>query len=95
MKRFIHWLKQKFHRCSHEGCWEKGIDCYLPDNVDGNPDEWVCAAHAQVAGYCYACGTFWGGIESFDFRRSGLCDNCESDLHAEDFDEDDFFGELP
>lgn len=89
--RFVSWLKHTFHRCSHDGCWRKGRDCYLPDNEDGKPDDWACYDHAHTLGYCWSCGQFHGGIESFDFRRSGLCDNCDDQMRSDmgEFDESD------
>lgn len=47
-----------------------------------------CAEHCQKNGYCYSCGEFWAGSESFDFSRSGLCSNCRSE-YEEDYDEDE------
>lgn len=40
--------------------------------------EQYCANHCQKNGYCYGCGEFWAGSESFDFGN-GLCSNCEGD----------------
>lgn len=84
-------LKHKLHRCAEDGCWAKGRDCYLPDNEDRKPDEWLCGEHSHGAGYCRSCGQFNGGIESFDFRRNGLCDNCDYQIRADmgEFDEPD------
>lgn len=90
------------HLCEVEGCTWGGIACFSPDNPiyawEGNedeeppdfpPDHYYCGDHAQKAGFCWGCGEFWGGIESFDFgmgARSGLCENC---LASGDFDDDD------
>lgn len=89
--RFVSWLKHKLHRCSEEGCWAKGLGCYLPDNQDDIPDEWVCSEHAHKAGFCWSCRQFHAGIESFDFGRSGLCYECDHQFRADmgEFDEPD------
>ncbi len=50
--------------------------------------EYVCSTHHHATGYCYGCGQFFGGIESFEFGN-GLCDDCNQDLCFPD-DEDDF-----
>lgn len=83
VKRLVCWIKDRTRRCSHEGCWEKGRDCYLPENTTGVPDEWVCGEHAHAAGYCWCCGTFHAGISSFDFSKSGLCENCDDQLKSD------------
>lgn len=84
-------LKHRLRRCAEAGCWRKGMDCYLPDGVPGVPDEWVCWEHAHKAGYCRSCGCFNGGIESFDFGRSGLCESCEDQWKCDmgEYDERD------
>lgn len=87
VRRFMSWLKHKTHRCAKDGCWSKGSACYLPE--DDEPSEWVCAEHAHDAGYCYLCGQFWGGVESFDFRRNGLCDNCDDQVKCDMGEYDD------
>lgn len=63
--------------CEHEGCREEGIGCFLPD--DGEPSHYLCATHCHEEGFCWACGNFWAGCESFDFSRNGLCSNCRND----------------
>ncbi|MBK9751827.1 MAG: hypothetical protein IPO91_34385 [Chloroflexi bacterium] len=82
--------------CQHEGCTAMGNPCWLPefDKPEGHgdePDMWYCDAHMHGSGFCRGCGTFWGGIESFDFG-SGFCEHCESEFD-DDFDDeyyDDF-----
>lgn len=59
--------------CGHEGCVEWAIPCFLPGGEA--PHEWLCGTHAAGAGYCSACGEFWGGVESFDVGP-GICQNC-------------------
>lgn len=96
IEQFIVWLKHKLHRCSKPGCWAKGMACFYPNGADALPDEWVCAEHCHDAGYCRCCGNFWAGVDSFDFSRNGLCENCnamlgddsvEFDIEDGDFDE--------
>lgn len=89
--RLVRWLKHKLHRCAEDGCWHKGMDCYLPDGKPGVADEYVCWEHAHKAGYCRSCGCFNAGIESFDFGRSGLCESCEDQWKCDtgEYDEPD------
>lgn len=87
------------YKCSHEGCneTENLTACYYPD--DGTPEEELfaghyCYDHAPEAGFCYGCGFFWSGVESFDFPESygnirGYCENCSFDIREScgEFDE--------
>lgn len=79
----------KNHVCQHEGCTDDGlVECYLPDtDTSGEPDFYICPPHCQSEGFCYGCGGFFAGIETFDFSSDGLCDNCRS---QGDYDDDDF-----
>lgn len=53
--------------------------------------EYYCAEHCQKNGYCYGCGEFWAGSESFDFSKSGLCSNCQGEFENDFYyDEDDY-----
>lgn len=68
--------------CQFPGCWNPhGIPCWLPGHYagEGEPDFYYCAKHCQVEGFCWACGTFWAGVEDFDFDPRGLCSNCRDD----------------
>jgi hypothetical protein len=83
--------------CQHEGCTETGSPCFLnawDDDEDGDaPAEYYCAEHARDAGYCFVCGLFRGGIESFEFG-DGRCDNCRESSDDDDrFDDADCFAE--
>lgn len=63
-------------------------------NKNGAADtfDYYCAEHCQKNGYCYGCGEFWAGSESFDFSRSGLCSNCQSEV--EDYiDDEDYYSD--
>lgn len=73
--------------CEHEGCGELGIACYY-NLTDEEPEAWYCADHCHAAGFCWGCGYFNAGFESFDFSKSGLCAACEEEYAAE-FDDDD------
>lgn len=105
--RWEHWIELWEHRlkdvlgilrvqyCEWPGCWNRNVTpCHLTE-WDGKPQptEYYCSAHASDAGFCWGCGQFWAGIESFDFSRSGLCDNCdESEPDYENYvDEDDYY----
>lgn len=70
-------------RCQHEGCTHAGLPCFYPENYSQKPDEFFCGEHCHLAGYCRGCGKFWGGICSFDFSPSGLCENCHYENNAE------------
>lgn len=64
--------------CNHEGCNSPAQPFWLPDSAYPNdPDGYYCEEHANSAGWCWMCGGFWGGVESFDFSKTGVCENCE------------------
>lgn len=75
--------------CNQRGCRQMGNECCLPDDSR----EWYCYVHMRDQGYCPGCGNFWAGVESFDFSRSGYCENCASqgdwDDDYSDYWEDD------
>lgn len=101
------WLRLKgYHICEHEGCLNIANQCSL-DVYDTEGDYhwikeayyWYCPDHCRINGFCYGCGQFWGGCESFDFSPSGLCPNCKDELDNElesDFDDEmaDFYSEI-
>ncbi len=82
------------HPCDVKGCKDAGRPCWLPlDNPteEPPPDKWLCGKHAHREGFCWGCGLFWGGVESFDFgsgARTGLCENCLGSGEYEDEDDD-------
>lgn len=58
------------------------IECRLePWQV--KPEEVLCHTCIHNSGYCFGCGQFWGGITSFEMRRSGLCDNCQHQVDCD------------
>lgn len=81
------------HQCEFIGCLETKASWYEyePDN-----GVWSCSEHAEHFGFCYMCGNFWAGCESFDFSRiKGVCENCISEFDddsEQDWDDsyDDF-----
>ena len=75
-------------RCEHDGCRAGGHPCFLPEQDD--PDGYYCGNHSHEHGFCCGCGMFYAGIESFDFNRSGLCDECQDSVDADFDDGDDF-----
>jgi hypothetical protein len=81
--------------CDREGCTEPGVECWLPslgvveDGQDDEPDEYLCVKHASESGYCWSCGNFWGGIESFEFHPRNLCENCASEEEDDEWDDED------
>ena len=80
----LEWLMPK---CWDKGCKEHGEPCVLRGYRDDEEDAiyWYCGEHAQRHGFCFACGEFWGGTESFDFGP-GYCSNCASEFE-DDYDE--------
>jgi hypothetical protein len=81
-------------RCWEPKCTNKGIKCLIPGGLIDDEDQMAryCHEHAAKNGYCYSCGIFCAGIESFDFGKyPGLCDNCADEVKAnealEEYDE--------
>jgi hypothetical protein len=55
------------------------------------PPEWYCPEHAKQNGYCWGCGQFWSGCETFDFDPGILCPNCrENPEYDVDFHDDEW-----
>jgi predicted amidophosphoribosyltransferase len=79
--------------CEHEGCTAEGQPCYLTEDPPDRPSYFFCWRHAREEGFCPSCGSFWGGIESFDFSESVLCEVCAAELDKDE-DEDDW-GDVP
>lgn len=82
-------IEHPAHPCEHEGRRGDGLPCFLPDDdrdLD-DPNGWYCPEHAQEHGFCWCCGDFWGGVESFDFG-SGLCEHCRDEVGDDEEDED-------
>jgi hypothetical protein len=82
-------MRPVIHPCEHDGCNRPGDPCWLGDDPDDAPSFYFCPEHAHVEGFCRGCGGFFGGIESFDFSPSGLCETCEVDPGGDDPDEDE------
>lgn len=80
-------LESLIPRCQGELCIEKGDPC--PLRGYGEDDEeavyWYCSRHAKEHGFCFVCGEFWGGTESFDFGP-GYCSNCASEFEEEEYE---------
>lgn len=74
-----------FNFCEIEGCTLPG---YEFSYTDGEKPSYYCGGHAHEQGFCVGCGGFFGGVESSDCSRSGLCDQCEDELGDEDDDDD-------
>ena len=82
--------------CEEDGCQKEAMECLLHyyDYESGKSEDiisWYCGEHAHKHGFCPGCGLFWGGVERFEFSRTGLCENCESDLDAELYEEEDAY----
>ncbi len=69
------------------------------ETEDPTPVLFLCDEHAKEFGYCWGCGHFFGGVESFEFglrSRAGLCSECYGELSADacGYDEDDYEDEF-
>jgi hypothetical protein len=67
------------------------LKCYIDmpwGDPEPEPDEILCGKHAAEAGYCCCCGMFCAGLDSFEFRHPGYCDNCYDEVRS-NFDDDD------
>jgi hypothetical protein len=58
-------------RCEIEGC--EGIGFMVGHGLE--PEHYYCPKHAHERGWCWRCGGFFGGVESFEF--DGMCDDCQ------------------
>ncbi len=102
------WLKAVLARiglvfCEAPGCWEhETVHCRLHvwnEGSGGYVDEFDdnCITHASQYGYCWGCGEFWAGCESFDFNQMQLCPNCKDDPdYCDDWEdeEQEYIGEI-
>ncbi len=84
------------HSCQEEGCSEQGSACFLPDNETDTPNYYYCYKHAKDNGFCYGCGSFWGGVEEFEFAPywgniKGYCPHCSDEIKTNlgEYDEED------
>ncbi len=95
LQSLLYWIKYNLHICQQDGCWERNaVPCFLPDYdaPDGRtaePSYYYCTKHCHTQGFCWGCGTFWGGVNDFDFAPSGLCEHCRSEYEDDDYDEED------
>jgi len=88
--------------CEDPLCLRDGQPYYLP-NLEGEelPPLYFCGVHAHQEGFCWMCGGFFGGIESFEFG-GGICDDCRYEQERmeerDEFDPDtsyDPYDDLP
>jgi hypothetical protein len=91
--------------CEEPGCWKReAMQCRLvvENEQTGKFEDqfdFYCVEHASKNGYCWGCGEFWSGCESFDFSLNGLCSNCKDDPdlvgYEDDYDDGhlDYFAE--
>ena len=94
-------VKTAIVKCAENGCSEtlNLVECFYPDNDTNEPSEYYCVDHSPKHGFCWGCGLFWGGVESFEFAVSyggvrGLCEHCSEDFKLEFEDDYDYYGEL-
>ena len=80
-------------QCEHPGCTMAGDACFMDTEREEANDVsgYYCSEHAKDYGFCYICGQFWGGIESFEFLHPGVCDNCHAELDEHDDEDLDFY----
>ena len=79
--------KSLIHTCQHEGCLQAdAVRCWFGPADPAQEDEYYCATHCHEHGFCYTCGEFWGGIDTFDRSLSHLCEHCQQEFE-EDEDE--------
>lgn len=83
--------------CRAPGSTECFLDAFLGQEIETQaPDEILCADHAFRAGYCHGCGSFYAGIDSFDFGYDGLCEGCRLEFMPPEYDDhEDFILEVP
>ena len=91
-KNLWRWLFPK--RCEHKGCNSINVvECLLEfyndeKDIQEEYKYYYCPKHCQKNGFCWCCGLFWGGVESFEFEPTGCCPNCV-DQFKEDYGECD------
>lgn len=71
-------------RCEYQACTQRGQEFYLPND---HPYHY-CFEHASIGGFCWSCGQFWGGIDSFEMSITGLCEHCNAEI-LDDWPRDD------
>lgn len=54
--------------------------------------EYYCAEHCHDNGFCFNCGGFWAGAESFDFGP-GWCSNCASEFEETEYEDEEYWGQ--
>jgi hypothetical protein len=78
--------------CTYPMCNEHG-DIYRHPDWEGETStqaEILCEEHAPKIGFCKGCGSYCGGLESFDFAPKvwGYCEVC-GDAIASEVDKED------
>lgn len=72
----------KVGKCSECGKLSDGLmTCYF---TDGNEIELCPTCMKEDGSFCYGCGQFCAGMESFDFHHPGYCDTCWDEIEAAD-----------
>lgn len=77
----------------HDACDDCGkrtdglMTCYF---VDGETTK-LCPSCMQGSGFCYRCGNYSSGMQSFDFSdMPGYCSECREEIKIEFEDPDDY-----
>lgn len=93
---YFSFLEKLYPRCLNKGCTERGEPCILRAGYGVEEKDvvyWYCSKHSQRHGFCFMCGEFWGGMESFDFGN-GLCPNCKDEVEEDEYDEPEWTYDL-
>lgn len=77
-------------------CDQSGEDVQEYTFPDGLATITACPIHAADMGFCYMCGYFSAGVESYDFSPlRGVCGECLEDIRYEwgEYDDDEEYYE--
>jgi len=69
-------IYQTREQCNHKDCQSEGFPCFSIWEPD-TPIGYFCEDHMRSEGCCPGCHQLMAGFESFDFSKSGYCENCE------------------
>jgi len=76
--------------CEEKGCNEPAQKF----SIEEGTEEYLCFKHATESGFCWGCGSFCGGMESFDFAEAhgnvrGYCEHCSDEIKMDCGEYDD------
>lgn len=76
------------HLCEVKDCDQPGVELWLPQWGISDAEEkpvYYCDFHMHNQGWCPGCLCFYGGIESFDYSRTGFCENCSIEVEQDEY----------